>query len=132
MRGDDARRRQRSSVHPAHGRGRRLSATSRSRGTVWIGATKGPRKSPCCTSGLKRRWRELGFRREHRRFRPHLTIGRVRNADRGIEELAQVLAENHEFVAGVVDVDEVVAFSSELDRAGPIHEPLATAPLEGG
>ena len=100
--------------------------------TVWIGADEGTEEIAVLHERIEVALAELGFRREHRRFRPHLTIGRVRSADRGIEELARVLGENHDFVAGVVDVDEVVAFSSELDRAGPIHEALATAPLEGG
>ena len=100
--------------------------------TVWIGADEGTEEIAVLHERIEIALAELGFRREHRRFRPHLTIGRVRSADRGIEELASLLAENHDFVAGVVDVDEVVAFSSELERGGPVHEPLATAPLEGG
>jgi 2'-5' RNA ligase len=99
--------------------------------TVWIGADEGADEIDALHKALDASLAEIGFRAEQRRFRAHLTIGRVRNADRGMAELAQVLAEHADYVAGVIDVDEVVTFSSELDRGGPIHEPLATAELGG-
>jgi 2'-5' RNA ligase len=99
--------------------------------TVWLGADEGVEEIIALHDGLEASLAEMGFRAENRRFRPHLTIGRVRNADRGMEELAEVLAEHAEFVAGVIDVDEVVTFSSELERSGPTHEVLATTELRG-
>ena len=99
--------------------------------TVWIGSDVGIDEMSVLHERLEAELGSLGFRREHRRFRPHLTIGRVRNADRGMQALGAALAENRGFLAGVIDVDEVVVFSSELMRSGPIYEPLASAPLQG-
>ena len=98
--------------------------------TVWLGADEGADEIDALHKSLDESLAKIGFRAEPRRFRPHLTIGRVRNADRGMAELAQLLSESADYIAGVMDVDEVVTFSSELDRGGPIHEPLAGAPLE--
>jgi 2'-5' RNA ligase len=99
--------------------------------TVWLGADEGVGEMSVLHERIDEALAELGFRAEHRQFRPHLTIGRVRNAESGMSALAEALSENRDFVAGVIDVDEVVTFSSELERSGPIHEPLATAALEG-
>jgi 2'-5' RNA ligase len=99
--------------------------------TVWLGADEGVGEMGHLHERLGTSLAEIGFRPEQRRFRPHLTIGRVRSADRGMIALAETLNENRDFVGGVVDVDEVVTFSSELQRSGPIYEVLSTAPLEG-
>jgi RNA 2',3'-cyclic 3'-phosphodiesterase len=99
--------------------------------TVWLGADEGVGEMGILHQRIESALAELGFRGEHRQFRPHLTIGRVRNADQGIDALADALSENRDFVAGLLDVDEVVTFSSERERSGPIHEPLAIAELAG-
>jgi RNA 2',3'-cyclic 3'-phosphodiesterase len=99
--------------------------------TVWLGADEGVEEIAELEERIGVALADLGFRREQRRFRPHLTIGRVRHADQGMNELAQVLEEHKDYLAGVIDVDEVVTLSSELDRSGPTHEPLATAALQG-
>ncbi len=99
--------------------------------TVWLGVDEGADELTELYSRIEKSLGALGYPAEKRRFRPHLTIGRVRNADRGMAALADVLAEHADYVAGVVDVDEVVTFSSDLDREGPQHEPLATAELGG-
>jgi 2'-5' RNA ligase len=74
---------------------------------------------------------ELGFREEGRKFVPHLTIGRVRSAPRGIERLAAALREYTDASCGLVEVHEVVVFSSRLSPDGPEYTPLGRAPLEG-
>jgi len=99
--------------------------------TVWLGADQGSDELAELYARIETALSALGYRAEQRRFRPHLTIGRVRNADRGMEALAEVLTQHADYVAGVVDVDEVVTFSSDLERDGPQHEPLATAELGG-
>jgi 2'-5' RNA ligase len=42
-----------------------------------------------------------------------------------------LLAEHEAWPAGATSVDELVVFSSELDRSGPTYEPMAVAPLAG-
>jgi 2'-5' RNA ligase len=74
---------------------------------------------------------KLGYRSENRRYRPHLTIGRVRQSPQGIGELGRLLEQHADFDGSVALVDEVVVFSSELGREGPTHEPLYHAELKG-
>jgi 2'-5' RNA ligase len=99
--------------------------------TVWIGARSGSDEMVDLHDRIEQALEPFGFRREQRRFRPHLTIGRVRNSPDGIEELAERLAARREFVGGSTDVSEIVLFSSELGREGPTYEVLHTAPLAG-
>jgi 2'-5' RNA ligase len=60
----------------------------------------------------------LGFREEQRRFRPHLTLGRVRRSPEGVEELGQLILDQTEFAAGTMTVAEVLVYSSRLERTG--------------
>ena len=84
---------------------------------MWLGADEGADEIAALHQRIEVALAELGFRREQRRFRPHLTIGRVRNADQGMDGArAAAGRERRIFVAGVIDVDEVVTFSSELER----------------
>lgn len=98
--------------------------------TVWLGVRRGQEELIALHDAVERALSRLGFRQENRRFRPHLTLGRVRG-DRALRELGEVVKQHAEFVGGVASVDEVVVFSSELEAEGPIHEPLAVAPLNG-
>ena len=69
---------------------------------------------------------KLGFRKEHRRFQTHLTIGRVRGGGPGIAELGAGWAAR-EFAAGRMAVEKLTVFASTLTSAGPIYEVLGTA-----
>jgi len=99
--------------------------------TVWLGIEDETEELAALHNQMEVALAKLGFRSENRRFRPHLTIGRVRGEGPGIAELAQLLKENNDYPAGVIDVDEVVVFSSEQERGGPVYEPLGTSPLKG-
>jgi len=72
----------------------------------------------------------LGFPRESRSYRPHLTLARVKFAreDRvlraGIERFG-------EEPFGTQQATQVTVFSSELTPAGPIYTPAKRAPLGG-
>lgn len=98
--------------------------------TVWLGVRRGQEELIALHDAVELALSRLGYRQENRRFRPHLTLGRARG-DRGLEELGEVVRQHADFVGGVASVDEVVVFSSELESGGPIHEPLAVAPLNG-
>jgi 2'-5' RNA ligase len=72
---------------------------------------------------------KIGFALEARRFQPHLTLGRIRKGGTPQEALAQRLDDNRDFLAGHTSVAEVILFSSELQKGGPVYEVLARAPL---
>lgn len=99
--------------------------------TVWLGAGRGSEEMVVLHDSLEKHLLPLGFRGEGRRFRPHLTIGRVRGGPAGIRELADLLIESQEFPAGLISADEVVVFSSDLGRDGPTYEALSVSPLGG-
>lgn len=71
----------------------------------------------------------LGFPREAREFRPHLTIGRWREGARGGDALRSELERwrHHDF--GASAVDEAVLFQSVLKRGGAEYTPLKIFPL---
>lgn len=99
--------------------------------TVWLGAGQGGEEIGILAEALEEAMDRLGFRREARRFHPHLTLGRVRRGQAGLDELARLLAEYADFEVGRTTVSEVVTFSSQLDRSGPTYEPLGRARLGG-
>jgi 2'-5' RNA ligase len=99
--------------------------------TVWIGVGEGSEPMIALHDAIERELAKLGYREENRRFRPHLTIGRVRNSPAGIEELGRLVQANADFESGLSTVYDVVIFSSTLGPKGPTHEPLGHADLQG-
>lgn len=99
--------------------------------TVWLGVGEGESAMVALHDALELELEALGFRPEGRRFRPHLTVGRVRGTGEGIGELAARIAAQQDFSAGRMVVDEVTVFTSRLERQGPVHDVLATAELRG-
>jgi 2'-5' RNA ligase len=79
---------------------------------------------------VERELSELGFPRERRPFRPHITIGRIR--DPGASgDISRALAD----LGGlreVVEVSEVRIMKSTLLPGGAVHEVLDAAPLGEG
>lgn len=99
--------------------------------TVWLGVGRGQEQLVSLHEAIEKGFSKLGFRREQRRFQPHLTLGRVRSTEGGTQRLAELLQQSQEFEAGVTSVDAVVVFSSELERSGPVYEPICVAELAG-
>ncbi len=99
--------------------------------TLWLGAGDGAEAMVELQAALERELAKLGFRAEARQFRPHLTLGRVRDSSTGLDELAELVRRHADFSAGEMYVDEVVVFSSQLKRTGAVHTPLGHAPLGG-
>lgn len=99
--------------------------------TIWVGVGEGADEIIELHGRVEERLAPLGFRSEHRKFRPHVTIGRVRHSPLGEPALAEQLAAQRDFLAGTMDVGEVVLFSSTLGREGPSYEVLSTVELAG-
>jgi 2'-5' RNA ligase len=99
--------------------------------TVWIGTGAGSEQMIELHDAIEFELAKLGYRSENRRFRPHVTIGRVRQINAAAGELGRLIEKHADFDGGVSLVDEVVIFSSQLTPDGPIHEPLCHAELKG-
>lgn len=72
----------------------------------------------------------LGFAPEERPFRPHLTVGRVRHANRVDRSLEQELRRWTDHAFGASPVDEVVLFKSELSATGANYTRLRVIALQ--
>jgi 2'-5' RNA ligase len=96
--------------------------------TVWVGITEGAEQLVAIHDALEPPLEELGYRREERRFTPHITMGRVRS-DRGADALAAALAKRADWAAGDVTVDEILVMGSELTSDGPVYTVLSRAKL---
>lgn len=72
----------------------------------------------------------LGFPRERRAFRAHLTVGRVRSP-RGAEGLAGALRAEAGATAGAWTAAEVVLYRSRLHPTGAVHDVVARFALAG-
>jgi len=97
--------------------------------TVWIGAGAGKEAMISLQAAIDEQLHEVGFALEARRFQPHLTLGRVRKRSSSLEPLAQLIDEHRDFRAGYTVVDEVILFSSVLQKDGPKYEVLGRAQL---
>ena len=99
--------------------------------TIWIGVGAGEERLVELHAAVEDELEELGYPRDARRFRGHLTLGRVKQAGRGLAELGRELVGLSDYDATQLNVDELVVFSSELSPDGPRYEPLAHAALGG-
>ena len=98
---------------------------------VWAGCGEGADDAVALAERVEDACVDLGYERERRPFRPHLTLGRVKlPADAmGLEEAT---AEIRDKVYGFMDVDAIVVFMSSLRRTGPVYSPMARIELPGG
>jgi 2'-5' RNA ligase len=97
--------------------------------TLWLGAGQGAAEFSALQADIESSLHELGFRGEGRAFVPHLTIGRAGRGRGPGPVLTERLAKLTDFDGGVMSVDEVIVFASELGREGPEYSVLARAPL---
>jgi 2'-5' RNA ligase len=72
----------------------------------------------------------LGYRREERRYTPHITMGRARG-ERSAEPVAAAIAKQATWKGGEVIVKELRILGSELTSKGPVYTLLGRAPLLG-
>lgn len=101
--------------------------------TLWIGIRDPEQKLERLHRAVEDELAKVGFRPEHRRYQPHLTIGRVRSATpEALAELSRLLEVYGKFPPATSDVSEIVVFTSELARGGAVHEAIGHAELATG
>lgn len=99
--------------------------------TIWLGLTRGAESVAALADAVDAGLAPLGFPKEPRAYRPHLTLGRVRRASAASDRLPPVIEELADFDAGTIYADAAVIYSSELARKGPKYSAIDHAELRG-
>ena len=100
--------------------------------TLWLGVGDGAEQMELLFQAVERLLEPLGFAREHRRFAPHLTLGRVRGGSpAGFKELGDLIRKQADFDAGAMNVSSVTVFSSVLRADGPTYNVLSRVEFSG-
>ena len=90
---------------------------------IWVGLTGDGGALDKLQQGVEGAMAELGFKREDRPFRPHLTVGRVKGRQH-LRSLQDLLIARQGFEAEAFDVTELVLYKSELRPEGARYTPL--------
>jgi len=93
---------------------------------VWTAVGEGDLQASALVHGIENALQTLGFDREARPWRGHVTLGRFKKPTRVSTKLLVPEADFGRFRA-----DEVVLFSSELRPDGPLHTPMHRMKLRG-
>jgi 2'-5' RNA ligase len=96
---------------------------------LWVGVGAGQEELRSLHDALESPLLDLGcYRREERKYTPHITLGRVRSERPG-DQLASALAKQASWRGGEIEVKELLVLSSELTPKGPVYTILSRAPL---
>lgn len=98
--------------------------------TVWVGVTSGSEMLAEIAGRVEHALEKLGFERENRPFRSHITIGRVKD-DRNARELGPTLKNADIGQLGSFCVESVAVMKSDLRREGPVYSVLREIYLPG-
>jgi RNA 2',3'-cyclic 3'-phosphodiesterase len=107
---------------------------------VWVGIEEGREQLVKLASAVDSKLARLGFPKEEREFKSHITIGRVKEPSRkdswrdgpSLERLASGINEIDASDLGSQRVSSVAVMRSELRPGGPVYSPLKEIALIGG
>lgn len=95
---------------------------------VWVGIGEGAAELIALHDAMEIPLQDLGYRREERRYTPHITLGRVKS-DCSTTDLSASIAKRADWKGGEIMVTEIHVMSSELRPQGPIYTVLSRAKL---
>jgi 2'-5' RNA ligase len=93
---------------------------------IWVGVTDGAEAAMAVEREVSARLESAGVAREAREFRPHLTIGRVKDAG-GLRSGA--LGQPDATAIARVRVERAILYQSRLSSSGPEHTAIGGSPL---
>jgi 2'-5' RNA ligase len=89
---------------------------------IWVGIADPDERLAQLAARIDDRLASVGFKSEARKFRPHVTIGRV--SRRGSTPLADLIGSYDEELFGEEEVREFQFMKSQLGRDRAVHTPL--------
>lgn len=97
---------------------------------LWAGVEDPTGRMRELYAGLDDAMGSMGFKQEHRAFRPHITLARVKFSPNpaAIRNAAKPLANEH---FGSQHCTELIAYTSMPTPGGPVYTPISKASLGG-
>jgi 2'-5' RNA ligase len=90
---------------------------------LWIGMTKGAEQSIQLAEDISNSLQTLGFPRERRRFKPHLTLARIRRR-MDLRNASSKFNQYDNLDIPILKVDHFAFIRSQLHPQGSIYTPL--------
>ena len=97
--------------------------------TLWMGLDDPHNELRHLHGRIEESTAAIGFAQEHRPYRGHITLGRIRSR-RENEPLSRMLTGLADRELADLSVNELVVFSSELERGGPVYTAISRIPLK--
>ena len=95
---------------------------------IWVGLQGQVERLAGIQTRLEEALQLLGFAPEKRTFRPHLTLGRIKDR-RGLQNLVDALASLDVPQFNSFDANEIILYKSDLRPTGAIYTKLHRMPL---
>jgi len=95
---------------------------------LWVGIGEGAQALCAVHDALETQLLDLGYRREDRKYSPHITLGRVKS-DRPTEKLTSALSQQAGWKGGEIQVREILVMGSKLTPTGPEYTILSRGKL---
>ncbi len=96
---------------------------------MWMGVDEGAAELTELHVRLADALETLRFPRDRNDFRPHLTLGRLRRGGRWNPTLTAAVEGGADHMGGTVIVNQVVVYSTFLDRQGPSYTAMSRVDL---
>ncbi len=87
---------------------------------IWLGIDKGAESLKTLNEKIETALEKLGFKRESREFKPHLTLGRVRS-DKNMPGLTKLLKETAFYLGNDIQINKLTFFQSDLNPKGAVY-----------
>lgn len=90
---------------------------------IWIGVSSGADQLSSISSKLDTEMQNIGIMPENRKYKPHLTIGRLRKPE-PVEKVCRLMEKEHNFTTVESTIDSMVLVKSDLMPGGPEYTSL--------
>ena len=97
---------------------------------LWCGVSGDGESLSALHKQLDSDFEGIGFKRENRPFRAHLTLGRIKESH-GLTVISEALTKHDGFTDGKFDCKELILFQSKLLPQGAVYTKLAEFKLKG-
>jgi 2'-5' RNA ligase len=98
---------------------------------LWIGVDEGAESLKRLYNALAEVLHHWGVNKDRNQYVPHMTMGRLTRGGRWNDELLALVHKLRNHDGGFCSVNQVIVYSSFLERGGPTYTPMARIKLKG-